>query len=167
MSHPESSRQPIRPSARAHLAAAIPSLDWNRLLPPLAARQTVPNTAKARQTAPPHPPLQNKATPAAPVPPSHRQPTPPPDPARQTVPNSANARHPEPPRKTNPPRPLTPAQLRAAHLLVTGHSTTAIAATLQINRHTLAKWKRHPLFQQELRHLTLTSKLQTLTSTLP
>src|SRR4051812_43104880 len=100
---PQPFDRPISPSTRAHLAAVVPSLDWNRLLPPLAARQTVPNAAKARQPAPPPTPAQNEATAAAPVPPTRRQPTPPPSRARQTVPNSANARHPEPPRKTNPP----------------------------------------------------------------
>jgi hypothetical protein len=88
----------------------------------------------------------------------------------QPLPNPANARHDERPRKTNPnpqpssifhppsssshpPRPLTPDQLRAARLLLAGQSTNAIAAALSINRHTLGKWKRLPLFQQELRYL--------------
>jgi hypothetical protein len=116
-------------------------------LPTPRARQTVPNPAKARQTAPPTQKLQNEPTARA-------------NPC-QSAPNSANARHQHENCKTNPnarpPRPLTPSQLRAAHLLVAGHSTTDIAATLQLNRHTLARWKRLPLFQQELRRLVTLS----------
>ena len=91
----------------------------------------------------------------------------PPNP-RQSAPNHAKAPHPTPSCKTNPPpssiihppsssskrlRPLTPNQLRAARLLVAGQSTVAVAATLAIDRHTLATWKKKPLFQLELRRL--------------
>ena len=76
-----------------------------------------------------------------------RQPTPNPSNARQTTPSNTPAQN-----KPTPPPP-TPKQLRAARLLLAGHSTTATAAALNIDRHTLATWKRLPLFQQELRHL--------------
>ena len=123
-------------------------------------RQTTPTHAKARQTTPPLPILQNEPTGpevALPAPLTTSN-------TRQSAPNPANAHHPITGRKTNlppdpaplagrPPRPLTPIQLRAAHLLVAGHATTAIAATLAIDRHTLAAWKNKPLFQAELRRL--------------
>jgi hypothetical protein len=91
-------------------------------------------------------------------------------PARQPVPTRSNAPHPTRGRKTNPtsapapflhppsspskrPRPLTPAQLRAARLWLAGHSPAAIAQTLAVTTHTFARWKRRPDFQAELRRL--------------
>ena len=138
---------------RATLAAALADsgqrIDLDRLLgPPDAprARQTAPNAANARQSAPPMRKLQNE-----PNPPSSRA-----DPCH-SAPNSANARRAAENCKTNPSprpaRPLTPDHLRAAGLLVAGYSTNDVAATLEINRHTLARWKRLPLFQREIRRL--------------
>jgi hypothetical protein len=122
--------------------------NWSDLI---AARQSLRRQSEARQSIPSHPA------------PAQIEPTHPRANLCQSAPNSAKARHEGKNEKTNPPaiptvrtrppRPLTPDQLRAAHLLFAGQSTTTIAATLQINRHTLARWKRHPLFEQELRHL--------------
>jgi hypothetical protein len=169
---------PQRSTTAARLRAAVQSLDWQLPAFAPAARQTTPNPAKARQTTPSIAPAQNEPTlphspGAMPSLAANDAPSPANAPgegrhascanARQTTPNHANARHDDAPRKTNPPaktavrrrppRPLTPNQLRAARLLLAGHSTTAIAAALAIDRHTLATWKRLPLFQQELRHL--------------
>jgi hypothetical protein len=118
--------------------------------PQTATRQSAPNNAIARQTTPSHPNLQNEAN----SPPLAT-------PARQSAPNHANAPHPiqicktkpTPPAPTRQPRPLTPNPLRAARLLVAGQTTTAIAASLAIDRHTLARWKRLPEFQREIRRL--------------
>ena len=151
------------PTSTARLRAAIQSIDWKHDLAALTARQPTPNPSNARQTTPSNTPAQNKPTapPATAKPalaPLHTPSLAGPN-AHQTPPNHANARHNGLPGKTNPtprkrpPRPLTPKQLRAARLLLAGHSTTATAAALNIDRHTLATWKRLPLFQQELRHL--------------
>jgi hypothetical protein len=140
---------------------------------PAAAPQRAPNPATAPQTTPPQPTLQNKPITSAPCPKKSqnvRSPATHPAPTRQSAPSHANAPHPAQACKTNPPppapssilhpqspprrlRPLTPNQLRAARLLVAGQSTNAIAATLHIDRHTFADWKRLPLFQQEIRCL--------------
>ncbi|MDB5321049.1 MAG: hypothetical protein JWN40_2680 [Phycisphaerales bacterium] len=146
-----------------------------------AAPHRAPNSAKAPQTIPPRSNLQNepnaagacpKKSPNVPFPAMHSAP-----PTRQRAPFHAIAPHASA-CKTNPPppapssifgstelaevhspsspsrlRPLTPHQLRAARLLVAGQSTNAIAATLHIDRHTLADWKRLELFQKEIRHL--------------
>jgi hypothetical protein len=45
-------------------------------------------------------------------------------------------------------------QLLAAMLIVRGQRTGRIARQLQIERHTLARWKRLPLFQAELKRLS-------------
>jgi DNA-binding CsgD family transcriptional regulator len=162
------SPRPVAPDRLARLHHAVDQVLQSVGFPPGAfdARQTPPDNAKARQTTPPTPFVQNKPT-------GHNdtsaagRPT---SSTRQSAPNHANARPQSPVCKTNPappapssilqspssrrpPRPLTPNQLRAATLLVAGHSTTAIAATLSINRHTLAAWKTKPLFQLELRRI--------------
>jgi len=152
-------------TARAPLAAAaLQALDVRRqLLATLTARQTLPINANGCQrapNAPECPEMSHFSQPLpVPVPPSTCQP----------LPNAANARH----DKTNPddpapsstlhppalssrarsPRPLTADQLRAARLLLAGQSTNAVAAALSLNRHTIGKWKRLPLFQAELRRL--------------
>jgi hypothetical protein len=113
-------------------------------------RQSAPNPAMARQTTPSHLNVQNE--PNSPIPAT---------PTRQSAPNHANAHHPHQICKTKPtptapvrkPRPLTPNHLRAARLLVAGQTTTAIAATLGIDRHTLAHWKQIPAFQREIHRL--------------
>jgi len=154
--------------ARLHQAVdqALQSVSLSRSA--FDTRQTPPNHAAARQTTPPTPPMQNEpschnGTSAASPPTAHN--------TRQSAPFHANARRQSPVCKTNPAppsrrtqRPLTPNQLRAAHLLVAGHSTTAIAATLSIDRHTLATWKAKPLFQLELRRILQSDPLITVTA---
>lgn len=112
----------------------VPPPDDDPIPPPAPARQTLPNPATARQTTPAHQKLQNEPTAAtaartAPHPPSLPTITP----TRQSAPNPAIAPHAHQICKTNPPRPLTPNQLRAARLLVAGHATLDIAAQLQVN----------------------------------
>jgi hypothetical protein len=136
--------------ARARIAAATASvLDYETILRSQGVRQLTPSHANARQSAPPIPAAQNEPTVTAPR-----------ADARQATPTRADAPHSNadcktnPPPRRRPPRPLTPNQFRAATLLVAGHSTTDVAAVLQVDRHTLARWKRHPLFVQELRALS-------------
>jgi DNA-binding CsgD family transcriptional regulator len=146
------------PAARRALQAGLPAprTVHAEITPNLAnAPQTTPNDAIALQTTPPRAPAQNEPT------------APPPAKPRQSAPNHANAPHARvigktnppdntaapAPRRKRPPRPLTPAQLRAARLLAAGQSTNAVAAALGVDRHTVADWKRHPYFQPELRRL--------------
>jgi hypothetical protein len=142
----------------AAVQSALPPYDF---LPDLAlpsaptranAPQSAPNDAIARQSAPPTAPAQDE------LPPTARQSAP----QRPAVAENENCETNPPPtpnrksqigNRNSKPRPLTPNQLRAASLLVAGHSTTAIAAYLNVDRHTLTRWKRHPLFVQELRAL--------------
>lgn len=49
-----------------------------------------------------------------------------------------------------PPSDLTPRQQTAISLLVSGHSISAVAATLSVSRWTLHHWKRDPAFLREL-----------------
>jgi hypothetical protein len=139
-------------------------IDWPDLYAAAAARQVPPNPANAPQPTPPAPNLQNEPTHAPRPQMSRNVPVPSilaPRSTRQRAPSHANApqpaqdcrTNPPPPSRRRPPRPLTPNQLRAARLLTQGHSTTAIATALHVDRHTLADWKRNPFFQQELRHL--------------
>ena len=159
--------QPSRPIAGDRLARmhhAVDEVLQSIGFPPGAfeAVRSAPKHAKARQITPSSQNLQNEATchngtaaSAAHAAPTNR---------RQGAPNHAKARPQTPIYKTNPTpqpeirtrrpdRPLTPKQLRAARLLVAGQSTVAVAATLAIDRHTLATWKKKPLFQLELRRL--------------
>jgi DNA-binding CsgD family transcriptional regulator len=172
--------QSIRPIAPDHLARmhrAVDEVLQSVGFPPgaLDQRQSAPN--KARLTTPPSPNLQNEATchngtaasiPAAPF--THANPHP-------SAPNHAKARPQTPICKTNPAphpelrtqrpdRPLTAVQLRAARLFVAGHSTNAVAGALAIDRHTLATWKKKPLFQLELRRLLETPPSKTSFDTL-
>jgi Homeodomain-like domain len=63
--------------------------------------------------------------------------------------------------ETNPPahsgaraaRELSPRQLAAARLLARGHGTMRVSGRLGVNRHTIARWKRDPLFAAELQRL--------------
>jgi hypothetical protein len=126
-----------------------------QLIPP-ATRQSTPNPAMARQTTPMYRNVQNEANSPASSTPAH-----------QSAPNHAIAPHPHQICKTKPTlvpnvaapavrpsrRPLTPNHLRAARLLVAGQTTTAVAVSLGIDRHTLARWKRLPAFQREIRAL--------------
>jgi hypothetical protein len=165
-----SPRHPQANSARARLAAAVAAtlpLDLT-LTPPTraAAPQNTPTRPAAPQGAPLSPKMQNEPTGHSVPPSSLITPLSSPPPSRlnrdkfpnepklapQCAPNHANAPQRAPSKRTLT-RPLTPNQLRAARLLVAGHSTTAIAAALNIDRHTLADWKRLPLFQHELRRL--------------
>jgi len=62
-------------------------------------------------------------------------------------------------RKTNPRDPndpaitLTPVQLAAARFFAKGGRTLAIAAALQLNRRTLARWQRLPAFRAEIERI--------------
>ena len=157
-------RAPVR-------AVNIPTLD---ILAPLA----LPNPPKPAQTRQ-NPPqsassaiLQNEPT--APPPSSifHPQSAPPhPLPPSRSVPNFQTnpPRLSHPPAKTrhNPPEPatptaklqneatadLTPRQRHAARLLIAGHTATAVAALLDVDRHTVSDWKKLPAFQAELTRL--------------
>ncbi|MDB5320339.1 MAG: hypothetical protein JWN40_1970 [Phycisphaerales bacterium] len=175
--------EPSQPPARDRLARmhhAVDEVFHSIGLPHGAfdAVRSAPNHAKARQTLPASPNLQNEATcqngtAATPIPAARLTPTS----LRQSAPNHAKAPLQTPICKTNPSpqpeirtkrpaRPLTPAQLRAARLFVAGHSTNAIAAALAIDRHTLANWKKKHLFQLELRRLLQTPPSKTSFDTL-
>ncbi len=54
-----------------------------------------------------------------------------------------------------PPAPaeLKPKQLDAIALLTSGYSAVAVAKQLDIDRTTVERWKREPLFKQELDRL--------------
>jgi DNA-binding CsgD family transcriptional regulator len=146
-------------------------LDWPdldaaraRTRPPIpaAAKQTHPLVPMC-QTVPKH--CQRAPNGAQRTRRRKNEPTADPAPAEgcQTLPNSAKnganprglAKRTHPPFRWPPraPAPLTPDQLRAARLLVAGHKSGEVAAALRLNRHTVAKWKRLPLFQRELRRL--------------
>jgi uncharacterized protein YjcR len=57
--------------------------------------------------------------------------------------------------KTNPPRAagVTPRQMMAARLLLSGYAVAEVAAELGVHRYTVSRWKRDPLFDAELRRL--------------
>jgi len=52
-----------------------------------------------------------------------------------------------------PPRPLTYRQLAAARLMIKGRGTLEIAHHLGVEHHSVARWKRNPLFREELDRL--------------
>lgn len=52
-------------------------------------------------------------------------------------------------RRTNPPRPLRPVQLRALALLVRGYRLTLVARHLGVTRQTLWRWHNLPQFQAQ------------------
>jgi len=168
--------EPSQPTARDRLARMHHAVD--EVLQSIGfpagafdAARSAPNHAKARQTLPSSPNLQNEATchngtAATSIPASRSTPTS----LRQSAPNHAKAPPQTPICKTNPTphpeiltrrpdRPLTATQLRAVGLFVAGHSTNAIATALAIDRHTLANWKKKSLFQLELRRLLQSSSL--------
>jgi hypothetical protein len=66
----------------------------------------------------------------------------------QNEPNS-----PDPKRLSSTLHPPALAPTRPSAPSHAGDTTTAIAAALQVDRHTLAHWKRLPAFQQEIRRL--------------
>lgn len=143
------STRPLSPTAQT--IAAAPAFDINQFLTTLP--KAVPNPTKARQTVPIPAPAQNEPNPHPDIinSPSSILHSPSSSSIDNPVPNSAKARQNPRRCKSNPPRPLTADQLRAVSFLVDGASTNTIAHALCINRHTLSRWKRHPLFQQELR----------------
>jgi hypothetical protein len=54
--------------------------------------------------------------------------------------------------RTNPrPAGVTPRQMMAARLLLSGHGVTAVGRQLGVHPYTVSRWKRNPLFEAELR----------------
>jgi DNA-binding NarL/FixJ family response regulator len=149
------SSKPTIPNSVARIRAAIDDVLRHPTLNP--PRQSAPTPAIARQTTPLNSLMQNEPTSLPNRQPSTAIPAHPPHNPRQSAPNPAIARRLERPCKSNPeprtPRPLTPNHLRAARLLVAGQTTTAIAAALGLDRHTVSQWKRLPAFQREIRDL--------------
>jgi len=68
---------------------------------------------------------------------------------------SAEPSHRSPPafQSIAPSPHLTPRQERAARLLAAGHTATAAAALLGVERHTIHRYKRLPAFNDHLRRL--------------
>jgi hypothetical protein len=172
----------LRPTTRARLAAAATGTACHHQLSTFAALQPAPPRPNMLQSVPPRAPAQNEPKTEF-LPPDLWQEVlrefnaiksaAEADPANllQVAPTCSNAPPESRRRKTNPevppstphlptpssrrrPRPLTPTQLRAARLWSDGHSHAAILQALAISRHTLARWKRHPDFQAELRRLS-------------
>src|SRR4051794_38837852 len=69
---------------------------------------------------------------------------------RPGAPECSTLHQPSQTHKTKPPRKLTSRQLAAVRLLVRGVATANIASYLGIDRHTLARWRRLPLFDAEI-----------------
>jgi hypothetical protein len=81
---------------------------------------------------------------------------------RPGPPQPAQTCHDPPPRapaqnEPTPRFPLSPRQLRAARLLVAGQTARTVAATLQVNPHTISDWKNRPDFQAEVARLLAAS----------
>jgi hypothetical protein len=51
---------------------------------------------------------------------------------------------------SSPPKPLSFRQRSAARLMALGHRSVDIARHLDLNRHTIARWKRDPRFVAEV-----------------
>jgi len=69
------------------------------------------------------------------------------------------------PTADRPPRPLAPRQLIAARLLARGFGSVDVARHLGVDHHTIARWKRQPVFiaaierfQHDLTSLTTPSR---------
>jgi hypothetical protein len=181
-SKPNSPHQPIRASLAAAVNAAIPYrpttdqevVDFINHLhaqstrahpgapsdPPLA-RTTAPHGAPASTAA--HHEIQfprNKPNAQNNTQPAHHGALSEPPLARTAAPHGAPAytaaHHPTKIAKneaTCHPGPLSPRQLAALRYLVAGYRPTFVAKGLSIDRHTLLRWRRDPLFQAQLQQL--------------
>ena len=71
------------------------------------------------------------------------------------MPNSANLGAHTTSCKTNPThrRALTDVQLAVARWIVAGYGSSAIARQLDLNHHTIARWKRDPRVVAVIEHL--------------
>ncbi|HEY7118420.1 MAG TPA: hypothetical protein VH475_17660 [Tepidisphaeraceae bacterium] len=108
---------------------------------PLAAgAQNEPRLPLTPSSPPPLPPPTRPSAPNEPTNPAE---------ARQILPNPATLSTQDSALSTD----LSPRQRYAARLLIAGHTLTAAAALLNVNRHTVAGWRKLPAFHAELDRL--------------